>query len=168
MVFQKGSTRMKKLSVALVLVLASLALVACGGSSGTTTTPEAPTAPAETESSESGGAAPEGEEEGGGKEEGASGGSTVNFEANPEGMLMFEEKSVTAKAGTDTIDFKNPASIPHSVAIEDSGGKQIAETETISEGETTTTAKLEPGTYTFYCTVPGHRQAGMEGTLTVK
>ncbi len=161
---------MKKLSVALVLVLASLALVACG-SSGSSSSSEASTSAesTEAESSESGGAAAAGEEESGGKEESTSGaGSTIDFEANPEGMLMFEEKSVTAKAGTDTIAFKNPASIPHSVAIEDSSGKTIAETETISEGESTTTAKLEPGTYTFYCTVPGHRQAGMEGTLTVK
>jgi plastocyanin len=160
---------MKKFSVALVLVLASLALVACG-SSGSSSSSEAATSAetTETESSEAGGGA-EAEAGGGSKEEASSGGtSTVKFEANPEGMLMFEEKSATATAGEDTIEFKNTSSVPHNVSIESSSGKQIAETETISEGETSTTAKLEPGTYTFYCSIPGHREAGMEGTLTVK
>ena len=92
----------------------------------------------------------------------------MKFEAEPEGMLMFEEKSATVEAGEDTIEFDNPSAVPHNVAIEDSSGKTIAETETVSEGETTTTADLKPGTYTFYCSIPGHREAGMEGTLTVK
>ena len=75
----------------------------------------------------------------------------MKFEAEAEGMLMFEEKSATAEAGEDTIEFNNPSAVPHNVAIEDSSGKVIAETETISEGETSTTADLEPGTYTFFC-----------------
>jgi uncharacterized cupredoxin-like copper-binding protein len=44
----------------------------------------------------------------------------------------------------------------------------IAETETISEDTTTATASLEAGSYVFYCTVDSHREAGMEGTLTVE
>jgi plastocyanin len=53
------------------------------------------------------------------------------------------------------------------VAIEQNG-EQIAISETIAEGNTSVSAKLEPGTYTFLCTVPGHAEAGMEGTLTVR
>jgi plastocyanin len=159
---------MKKAAIALFLVVASLALVACGGggSSSSSTAAESSSGAAESESAPAAGA----KEEGGAEAEGGTAGSasTIDFEANPEGMLMFEEKSVTAKAGKDTIDFTNPASLPHSVAIEDSSGKVIAETETITEGTASTTVELEPGTYTFFCTVPGHRQAGMEGTLTVK
>jgi plastocyanin len=164
---------MKKLSVALVLVLASLALVACGSSGSSSSSEPATTAEStEAESSEApegaGAAEPE-EEAGAGKsEESSSGGSTVKFEAEAEGMLMFEEKSATAEAGEDTIEFNNPSAVPHNVAIEDSAGKTIAETETIMESETSTTVDLKPGTYTFYCSIPGHREAGMEGTLTVK
>jgi plastocyanin len=158
---------MKKLAVALVLVLASLALVACGSSGSSSSSEPATTAEStEAEPAEGGGAAEPEEEAGAGKAEGE--GSTVKFEAEPEGMLMFEEKSATAEAGEDTIEFDNPSAVPHNVAIEDSAGKTVAETETISESETSTTVKLEPGTYTFFCSIPGHREAGMEGTLTVK
>jgi plastocyanin len=163
---------MKKLAVALVLVLASLALVACG-SSGSSSSSESATAAETTgsEPAESSAGQPEPEEEAGaGKsEETSSGeGSSIKFEAEAEGMLMFEEKSATAEAGEDTIEFDNPSAVPHNVAIEDSAGKTIAETETITESEASTTVKLEPGTYTFFCSIPGHREAGMEGTLTVK
>ena len=66
-----------------------------------------------------------------------------------------------------TIDFTNPAALEHDVAIEEDG-KEIAGSELIAEAKTSVTADLGPGTYTFFCTVPGHREAGMEGTLTVK
>jgi plastocyanin len=67
-----------------------------------------------------------------------------------------------------TIDFNNPQGLTHDVAIEDSSGKEVGKTELIASEETSTTVNLKPGTYTYYCTVPGHREAGMEGTLTVK
>lgn len=153
---------MKKLTAVIVLLVVSLALVACGGGgSSSSSTAE----PAETgTSAESGGT----EESSGGAEEESSAGSTIDFEANPEGQLMFTTMKATGKAGDDTIDFKNPSSVPHNVAIEDSSGKTVVETETINKGETSSKVELEAGTYTFYCSIPGHREAGMEGTLTIE
>jgi plastocyanin len=147
---------MKKLAALLVLALASVALVACGGSDSSTTTSSAEEA--------NGGAAAEGGKESGGE----GGGSAVKFEADPNGELAYTTTEASAKAGNVTVDFKNPQSLTHDVAIEDSGGKEVGKTELIGEGETSTTVDLKPGTYTYYCTVPGHREAGMEGTLTVK
>lgn len=152
---------MKKLAVLFALVLASVALVACGGGSDNSST--------ETEAS--GGGAAESEKSGGGEKAGggaSGGGSTLDFEADPNGQLAYTTSEMTAKAGKATIDFKNPQSLPHDVAIEDSSGKTIAKTEEVTQGESSATATLKPGTYHFYCTVPGHREAGMEGTLVVK
>jgi len=149
---------MKKLAALLVLALASAALVACGSSDSTTTT-----------STSSGGEANGGAAAEGGKEAGESeGGSTVEFEADPNGELAYTTTEASAKAGKVTIDFNNPQGLTHDVAIEDSNGKEAGKTELIAGEETSTTVDLKPGTYTFYCSVPGHREAGMEGTLTVK
>ncbi len=134
---------MKKIAALLALSLAAAALVACGGGGSTTTT-------------KTGGGAATG------------GGSTLKFEADPSGQLSYTTKSVTAKAGKVTVELHNPQPLPHDVAIEDSSGKTIGKTETVTESTDTAVIDLKPGKYTFFCTVPGHRQAGMEGTLTVK
>ena len=81
--------------------------------------------------------------------------------------LAFDKTSLTSKPGEVTIDFDNPSALEHNVAIEQSG-KEIAVSETLAEGETTVSADLAPGTYTYLCTIPGHAEAGMEGTLVVK
>jgi len=149
---------MKKLAALLALALASVALVACGSSNSTTTT-------STTNGGEAGGGAAT---EGGEKASGGGGGSTLEFEADPGGQLAYTTTEATAKAGKVTIDFKNPQGLTHDVAIEDSGGTTVGQTELIASSATSTTVNLKPGTYTYYCTVPGHREAGMEGTLTVK
>lgn len=153
---------MKRIAALLALALAALALVACGGSSSTTS---------ETTSEANSGAAKESEEktEGGkaGEKSGGSG-SSINIEANPEGNLEFVQKSVTAKAGNDALEFTNESPVPHDVKIENSSGEEVGGVEIVSEGSESTSVNLKPGTYTFFCSVPGHREAGMEGTLTVK
>jgi plastocyanin len=81
--------------------------------------------------------------------------------------LAFDKKSLTAKAGKVLLTFDNPSPIPHDVAI-DQDGKEIAVTPEITESSASLSADLKPGDYTFLCTVPGHAEAGMEGTLTVR
>ena len=92
----------------------------------------------------------------------------MKIETAPSG-LAFASDTAEAPAGKEVIlSFSNAQSIPHDVAIEDSSGEVIGQTEVIAGGETSTRVDLKPGTYTYFCTIPGHREAGMEGTLTVK
>ena len=135
---------MTRRALPLVLVLAAfvLALSACGGGSSSSSTTPATT--------------------GGG---GGGGGSTVKISADPSGALKYEQTDVSATAGSITIDFTNMSSLLHDVTIEGNGASGA--TDQITDSTTSTTVDLEPGTYTFFCSVDGHRAAGMEGTLTV-
>ena len=65
-----------------------------------------------------------------------------------------------------TVTFANAAALEHNVTIAE-GSKVLGATPTFVRGSRTLTLTLKPGTYTFYCSVPGHRQGGMEGTLSV-
>jgi plastocyanin len=98
---------------------------------------------------------------------GGGGGSTVKIAADPSGALKFDTTSLEATAGNVTIDFTNDSSISHDVKIEGNGVSGEG-TDEVSGGSTSATVDLQPGTYTFYCSVDGHRAAGMEGTLVVK
>jgi uncharacterized cupredoxin-like copper-binding protein len=75
--------------------------------------------------------------------------------------------ALTSTAGRTTLTFDNPSPVPHDVQIEQDG-KPLVKTKTIAQAKATASVTLKPGKYTFYCTVPGHRQAGMTGTLTVR
>ena len=91
----------------------------------------------------------------------------IEISADPGNALRFDVSELTAAAGTVTISMANPSSLPHNVAIKGNGVD--AKGEIVSSGGTSTvSADLAPGTYTFYCSVPGHEQGGMTGTLTVK
>ena len=90
--------------------------------------------------------------------------NVVDIPTDPTGQLAYKFKSATAKAGKVTVQSKNDASVPHDIALTGGPAGKI-----VSSGATSTfTANLKPGSYTFYCTVPGHEQAGMKGTLTIK
>jgi len=98
---------------------------------------------------------------------GEDGGRTLALSADPGGELSFDKQALEARAGQLTIHMENPSSVPHNVSIE--GRRVDEEGKTVGQGRTSTvTAELQPGEYAFYCSVPGHREGGMEGTLSVR
>ena len=138
---------MTQRSVAFLILSATmvLALAACGGGGGSATT---------------GG--------GGGATTAASGGGgqTLALAADPSGALKYDKTQLEATAGDITIDLTNDSPLPHDVAVEGNGVQQTSDR--VTGGSTTLSLNLKPGTYTFFCSVDGHRAAGMEGTLVVK
>ncbi len=80
--------------------------------------------------------------------------------------LRFDKKVVHAKAGRIEIVFSNPSSVPHNVRIE-SGENELGGTQVITKKTAKVFLTLKPGRYNFYCSVPGHEDAGMKGTLIV-
>lgn len=134
-------------SAVLVLGAVSMAVATSGGSTGKVT------------------AAPvtkEGREAASG-----SGTSSLKDEADPEGQLRYTTKDLSAKAGKVTISFTNTSPLMHNMTIAQ-GSTVLGATPTFQGGTKTLTLNLKPGTYVFYCSVPGHRAAGMEGKLTVQ
>jgi uncharacterized cupredoxin-like copper-binding protein len=96
------------------------------------------------------------------------GGSSLSQAADPSGALKFTQGSLTAKAGKVTIDFTNSSPVGHNLTIQQgSSGSVVGATPTFQGGSKALSVTLKPGKYTFFCSVPGHRQAGMVGTLTV-
>ncbi len=86
--------------------------------------------------------------------------------ADAGGQLAYDKKSLSARAGKVEISFANSSPIEHNVTIAQ-GSTVLGQTATFAGGGKSLALTLKPGTYTFYCSVPGHRQAGMEGTLRV-
>jgi uncharacterized cupredoxin-like copper-binding protein len=141
----------KRLSfLAVAPVAAALLVAGCGGSSGGgSSNASATTTPMPASS--------------GGQ------GHVVKLSADPGGQLRFNTANLTAKAGKVTLRMFNPTSagMPHGISVEghgvDSDGPIVA------PGKTSTiTVTLKKGTYEYYCPVPGHKEAGMKGTLTVQ
>lgn len=94
-------------------------------------------------------------------------GESVQVAAEPGGRLAYVQDSLTAAAGRVTFEFTNESSVPHDFNIEQDG-ELIEGTEVIMESEESLTVELEPRRYAYYCSVDGHREAGMEGSLTVE
>jgi plastocyanin len=154
---------LKLTAIALSSTALALGLAACGSSSSkTTTATSAPSAPATSTAASSStpatttSAAP------------AGGRSAESIAANPSGLLKYTKSSLTAKAGKVTFAFTNKSPLMHNFTIQQgTSGAIVGATPTFQGGTKTLTVTLKPGTYTFFCSVPGHRMAGMQGTLTV-
>ena len=160
-----GAAKTRPMRIASILAVAAglLVLAGCGSSSSSSSSASTPTTAAATPTTASSSAtsstpatAP------------AAGGSALSLEANPEGQLKYNTTSLTAKAGKVSIAFTNKSPLGHNVTVASSSGAVVGATPTFEGGSKTLSLNLKPGTYKFYCTVPGHRMAGMEGTLTVQ
>jgi plastocyanin len=148
-------------TLALSAVILLVGLTACGGSSGTSSSSASSSSSAPATSSASttstSASAPA-----------AAGSSQLSLAADPSGQLKFTQTSLSAKAGKVTIQFTNASPVPHNLTIQQgTNGPNLGATPTFQGGSKTLTLSLKPGTYTFYCSVPGHRAAGMQGTLTI-
>jgi mono/diheme cytochrome c family protein len=88
----------------------------------------------------------------------------LSIPADPGGQLAFTAAKATGEAGPVTIEMPNKSGTQHDIVIDGLGKGEV-----VSSGTSSFKATLDSGkTYTYYCSVPGHRQAGMEGTLSVK
>ena len=131
----------------LLAVTAVLALAGCGGSDEKSSGSSSSSSSSNSSASSGGG------------------GETLKLAAD-KSALKFDKSKLTAKAGKVTLEMANPSQVPHAVAIKGNGVD--VDGKTVGNGETSTASTdLKPGTYTFYCPVPGHEAAGMKGTLTV-
>ncbi len=97
------------------------------------------------------------------------------IDANPEGQLAYTTNKASASSGPVTIEMSNMSGVMHNIAVEPGtggatpAGKPLLGASTfVTKGTASVTVNLKPGTYTFFCQAPGHRAAGMWGTLTVK
>ncbi len=155
----------RTLRITLAIAALTLGVSACGGSSkssSSSTSSAAATGTSSASATTSTSAASSG-----GAAAGAS--TTLADSADPSGALKFTKSTLTAKAGTVTIDFTNASPLAHNFTVQQgTSGPVVGATPTFMGGTKTLTLKLKAGTYTFYCSVPGHRAAGMQGTLTVQ
>jgi plastocyanin len=139
-------------TIAVLVAALALALAGCGGSSNKNAGSNTSGATA-TPASNSGSS-------------GSSSSGALALSAPADGSLKFDKTTLTAKAGKVTIDFDNPSSVQHGVEIEGNGVEE--KSEIVTSSKTSVSADLKPGKYEYYCPVPGHKEAGMEGTLTVQ
>ena len=131
-------------SVTLVLLVGALALgaAACGGGSsggGTTTTPA------------TGGSS-------------AATGTPVNVTLKDFSVTV--DQSGNLRPGTYTFHVTNEGPSAHNLTVDGPDVEDEA-TPTFGSGSKDLTVTLKSGSYELYCSVPGHKQAGMETHITV-
>jgi plastocyanin len=98
----------------------------------------------------------------------------LQIAASPSGQLAYVTSKATAGAGAVTIEMPNISGVSHNIAVETGSGGATAAGATLGASQFTTKGTaavkvtLKAGTYTYFCQAPGHRAAGMFGTITVK
>jgi len=133
----------------------AIGLAACGSSDDTSTTAaETTESTAETTAATDTGA--------------TGGGEAVTVTAASDGSLAFDEKSLDATAGTVDLQLDNPSSTEHDVCVRSDSGEELGCSDDAEEGTADLSVDLQSGNYEFYCSEPGHEEAGMKGTLSVK
>jgi plastocyanin len=96
-------------------------------------------------------------------------GGRLEIAADPTGQLSYITKQASATAGAVVVSMPNMSGVSHNIAIQSgTSGPILGASSFTTKGTVSVTVKLKPGAYTFFCQAPGHRAAGMEGTLTVK
>jgi mono/diheme cytochrome c family protein len=101
-------------------------------------------------------------------------GGKLEIPADPTGQLSYVTNKATATAGPVTIAMPNSSGVSHNIALEagaheaTGGGPALAASSFVTKGSASIKVTLKPGTYTFFCQAPGHRAAGMFGTIVVK
>jgi plastocyanin len=93
--------------------------------------------------------------------------SELTLKTDPQGIPIYDRKSGLVKQGAVTIKLINDATVAHNVAVAQ-GSKVLGKSDDVTSGQTELQLDLKPGRYAYYCTIDGHRAAGMEGTLTVQ
>jgi plastocyanin len=98
----------------------------------------------------------------------------LSIAASPSGQLAYVTNKATAEPGAVTIEMPNMSGVSHNIAIESGEGgasekgTKLGASGFTTKGTSTVSVNLKPGTYTYFCEAPGHRAAGMYGTITVK
>ena len=104
-------------------------------------------------------------EQAGGGEPAVARNGTLNIAADPNGQLRIRhERGAAPSPGDLAVRSENESNVPHNIVIDDKGVGEVVQDGGVSQFE----ASFEAGEYEYYCSVQGHRQAGMEGTLTVR
>ncbi len=148
------------LTAVAVAAVVALGVAACGDDSPEAVSPPVTTAPATTAPATTAPTATDGATA-------PAAGAALTVEADPGGALAFVQTTLTSSPGPTTITLTNASPVPHNIAV-DGNGVDTPPSETIQGGGTADlSVDLPAGDYTYYCDVAGHRDAGMEGTLTV-
>ena len=146
-------------SIAAVAVLVPLAATGCGSKSSNSDVANPPTTTSTAAATTTTATKPA---------PAAAGAVVLNVASPATGALQFNPKTLSAKAGNVTINYKNPSPVPHNFALLGADGKPVGNpTQIGANNGGQVTAKLAAGTYKYICQVPGHEQAGMVGELKV-